>query len=246
MSGPAKADRDGDATAKGKGTDGGGLSNRRKAIVAVVALVAVAALWFLLPVRDWIDAFQGWIVELGALGVAVYVGLYTLMALVLGPAWALTVVAGLAYGWWGIPLALLTATFAASVAFLVARHLARDRVTKLAEGNEKLRALNRAVGKEGWKVVALTRLSPALPFGLQNYFFGVTDVGFAPYAAASFVAMAPGTALYAYIGTLGNAAGDGGGPLKYVLLGVGLVATVVVVWLVTKRAKAELAEMDLE
>ncbi len=236
------------ASADGASASGGpgGMSNRTKALVGIAALVVVAGLWFLLPVRDWIDAFQGWIVGLGALGIAAYVGLYVLVTLVVGPAWALTLVAGLAYGWWGIPLALLTATFAASIAFLVGRYLARERVTKLAEGNDRVRALRRAVSQEGWKVVALTRLSPALPYGLQNYFFAVTDIGFWPYALASLIAMAPGTALYAYIGSLGNVDGGDGGPLQWVLLGVGLVATVAVVWLVTKRAKAELARMDLE
>ena len=44
----------------------------------------------------------------------------------------------------------------------------------------------------GWKIVALLRLNPLVPFNLQNYFFGVTDIGFWPYAAATFFGIMPG------------------------------------------------------
>ena len=222
------------------------MSTRTKVVVGVVALVALTATWFLLPVREWIEGFRDWIEALGAVGVAVFVALYTLVTVVLGPAWALTLVAGLAYGWWGIPLVLGSATLAACVAFLVGRHLARERVRKLVAGNDKLAALNRAVDEEGWKVVGLMRLSPVFPFGLQNYLFAVTGIGLAPYALATLVGIVPGTSLYVYIGSLGAAGGEDGGALRWVLLAVGLVATAAVVWLVTKRAKAELAGLDLD
>ena len=222
------------------------MSTRTKVVVGVVALVALTAVWFLLPVREWIEGFRGWIEDLGALGVAVFAALYTVVTVVLGPAWALTLVAGLAYGWWGIPLVLGSATFAACTAFLIGRHVARERVRKLVDGNDRLAALNRAVDKEGWKVVGLMRLSPVFPFGLQNYLFAVTGIGLVPYALATFVGIVPGTSLYVYIGSLGSAGGEGGGALKWTLLVAGLVATAAVVWLVTKRAKAELARMDLD
>ena len=225
------------------------MSNRKKIIIGVLALVAITAVWFLLPVRDWIDGFQGWIKDLGAVGVALFVGIYVVVTVVLGPAWALTLVAGLAYGFWGIPLVVAAATLAACVAFLIGRNLARERVTKMVDDNDRLKALNKAVSKEGWKVVGLLRLSPVFPFGLQNYLFGVTEIGFVPYALATLVGIVPGTALYVYIGTLGNAGGDGGdggGALRWAFLIAGLIATAVVVWLVTKRARKELAELDVE
>ena len=222
------------------------MSTKAKVVVGALALLAVTAIWFLLPVREWIDGFQGWITDLGAVGIAVFVGLYVAVTVVLGPAWALTLVAGLAYGLWGVPLVVGSATLAACLAFLIGRHLARDRVKKLVDDSGKLTALNRAVGKEGWKVVGLMRLSPVFPFGLQNYLFGVTEVGFVPYALATLVGIVPGTALYVYIGSLGNAGGEGGGPFRWVLLVAGLIATFLVVWLVTKRARAELAELDLD
>ena len=177
------------------------MSTKTKVALGALVLVGVTALWFLLPVREWIEGFQGWISELGALGVAVFVLLYVGVTVVLGPAWALTLVAGLAYGLWGLPLVVGAATLAACVAFLLGRHVARERVTKLVDDDRRLKALNRAVGQEGWKVVGLMRLSPVFPFGLQNYLFGVTDVAFVPYALATMLGILPGTALYVYIGS---------------------------------------------
>lgn len=222
------------------------MSTRSKIIFGVIALVAIMALWVLLPVRDWIEGFQFWIQDLGALGVAVFVFLYVSITVVLGPAWALTLVAGLVYGVWGFPLVILSATLAACVAFLIGRHFARKRVTDLVEKDKRLKALHQAVSQEGWKVVGLMRLSPAFPFGLQNYFFGITDIGLVPYALATLIGIMPGSALYVYIGSLGSASGEGGGVLRWVLLGAGLIATFAVVWLVTNRAKAALAELNVE
>ena len=217
------------------------MSTKVKVVVGALALVALAAVWFLLPVREWIEGFRGWIEGLGALGIAVFVGLYTVVTVVLGPAWALTLVAGLVWGLWGVPLVLGSATLAACVAFLIGRHLARDRVVKLVDRDDRLAALKSAVDKEGWKVVGLMRLSPVFPFGLQNYLFGITGIPLLPYALATFVGIIPGTALYVYLGAIGKA--GGGGPAQWAFLIAGLIATAVVVWLVTKRAKAALADI---
>jgi len=222
------------------------MSTRTRIIVGVIALVAIMALWVLLPVRDWIEGFQYWIQDLGIVGIAVFVLLYVVITVVLGPAWALTLVAGLVYGAWGFPLVVLSATLAACIAFLIGRSIARERVTGLVEKDNRLKALHQAVSQEGWKVVGLMRLSPAFPFGLQNYFFGVTDIALVPYALATLIGIMPGTALYVYIGSLGSVSGEGGGALRWVLLGAGLIATFAVVWLVTNRAKAALAALNVE
>jgi uncharacterized membrane protein YdjX (TVP38/TMEM64 family) len=48
------------------------------------------------------------------------------------------------------------------------------------------------VETHGWKVVAFTRLIPLFPFNLLNYAFGLTKIGFWPYAVATFICMLPG------------------------------------------------------
>ena len=48
----------------------------------------------------------------------------------------------------------------------------------LNEGNSKWRAVDSVIGKEGFRVVLLLRLSPLLPFAISNYLYGITAVDF--------------------------------------------------------------------
>ncbi len=212
----------------------------------VVAGTAVVGAWLLLPVKEWIESLEQWITGLGALGVVAFAVIYVVATCTLIPASALTLLAGLAYGVWGYPLVVGSATCGAGAAFLIGRYLARDRVQKQIENHRKFGAVNQAVGEGGWKVVILLRLSPVFPFGLQNYFFSVSTIGFWPYVKATFVGIMPGTALYVYLGSIGKAAGSDGGVARWTLLGAGLIATAVVVWLVTARARKALDVMDIE
>ena len=90
------------------------------------------------------------------------------------PVWPLSIAGGLAFGMMGIPLVVVSATVGAALAFLVSRYLARQIVRNIAHKRPVLRAIDEAVTDEGWKVVILLRLSPLVPFNLQNYFLGAT------------------------------------------------------------------------
>jgi uncharacterized membrane protein YdjX (TVP38/TMEM64 family) len=126
---------------------------------------------------------------------------------------------------------------------LVGRYLARDWVAKKIEGNAAFAALDRAVASEGWKIVGLTRLSPAFPFTLLNYAFGLTRVSLRDYVLASWIGMMPGTVMYVYLGSLARAAGERSRtPAEWALSGVGLVATIVVTVFVTRLARTALAK----
>jgi uncharacterized membrane protein YdjX (TVP38/TMEM64 family) len=139
------------------------------------------------------------------------------------------------------------ATFGATCTFLVGRYLARDWVAKRIAGNDKFKAVDEAVAKEGWKIVLLTRLSPVFPFNLLNYAFGLTQVSVRHYFFASWLGMIPGTIMYVYIGSLAGdlaslAAGDRTKTLgEWILYGVGLLATILVTVFVTRLAKKALA-----
>lgn len=78
---------------------------------------------------------------------------------------------------------------AASVAFLIARYFARERILKMVEGNKKFLAIDKAIGENGFRVVTLLRLSPLLPFSLGNYLYGLTSVKFVPYVLGRFAAL---------------------------------------------------------
>jgi uncharacterized membrane protein YdjX (TVP38/TMEM64 family) len=207
-------------------------------------LVAVAAAWLLLPLVDWIRAAQSWIVDLGPPGVVLFAALYAVATVLLAPGSLLTIAAGFAYGVWGLPVAIVAATIGASLAFLVARYLVRGTVRRVLETRRNLAAIDRAVAAEGWRIVLLCRLSPIVPFNVQNYLFGVTGVPFWGYAVATFVGIAPATALFAYIGAFGETAFDGG-PAKWAFFAAGLAAAAIAIALVMRKARTLLRQAGL-
>jgi uncharacterized membrane protein YdjX (TVP38/TMEM64 family) len=213
-----------------------------------VLLIALTAAWFVLPVSDWLKSFNQWVASLGALGYVIFAAVYVVGTVVLAPGSPLSIAAGLVFSSWGLPLVIVAATIGAGLAFLVARYIARERVARMTEHRPKFKAVDRAVTEEGWKVVLLLRLNPVVPFNLQNYFFGLTDIKFWHYLTATFVGIIPGAALYVYLGAIGAAAGtgDSGSVLKWVFFGVGLLATVVVTVLIARKAKAKLDALGVE
>lgn len=215
------------------------------ALGAVVAGLLVASRF--LPLGEWTERFSAWVKGQGALGVVIFMVVYILGTVLFLPGSLMTLAAGVIFGLgWGILIALTSATIGASFSFLIGRYLARDAISKRVERNEKFKAVDAAIGEQGWKIVGLLRLSPVIPFNFANYFFGITKVRFWPYALASFFGMAPGTALYVYLGyagkaTLGGAKGHRG-PAQYIFLGVGLAATIAVTIYVTRLARKKLPQ----
>ena len=212
----------------------------------MTSMAALFALSWLFPVQAWVQALSAWIGGLGVWGVLIYGAAYAGALVVLLPAAPFTVGAGLIYGLWGFPLALFSTTLGASLAFLVSRHLLRGRVARLIAGRPGLRAIDRAVGEEGWRVVALLRLSPLVPFCVQNYACGASSIGFWPYVAATGLGIAPGCLLYVYLGVAGRAVSDAGGALRWALVALGVAATVAVTLLVGRRARAVLARKGVD
>jgi uncharacterized membrane protein YdjX (TVP38/TMEM64 family) len=214
-------------------------------LVVIAAIVAVK----LLPVGDWLKGFNEWVRSFGPWGVVFYIGVYALATILFVPGWILTVGAGVAFGlFWGTFTALIGATIGATFAFLIARYMARDAVSKRFGKNKKFEAIDDAIGQQGWKMVGLLRLSPLVPFNLSNYLYGLTAIAFVPYVLATLVGILPGTVLYVYLGTIGKigleaSKGAGGkSALEYVFLGIGLVATIIVTLLVTRAARRSLKQ----
>jgi uncharacterized membrane protein YdjX (TVP38/TMEM64 family) len=213
----------------------------------LVVLFLVGA-GLVLPIRDWVHSFTDWVQGLGSIGLFAFAIAYVLAVLLILPTWILTVSAGVAYGLWGIPLVVVSATFGATFAFLVARGTLRERVRAWAQQRPLLQALDRVAREDGWQVVGLLRLSPAVPFTLQNYAFGATDIPLSHFVIATFFGIVPATSLYVYIGTLGRAAAvsDDLKTSQIVLFSIGLLATVAVIVIITKKARLMLRRIGVE
>ena len=175
----------------------------------------------------------------------VFIIAYAVATVLFLSGWIFTVSAGLIYGIAGGTLvALCGAVIGASLAFLVARYFLRHNIEELTKRNPRFRAIDEAIGKNGWKIIGLLRLSPLVPFNVSNYFYGITSVSFPAYVLVSAIGMIPGVLLYAYLGAIGQAGVSGGTSQhniwQYVLLAVGLLATIAVAILVSRIARAAL------
>ncbi|NEO97252.1 MAG: TVP38/TMEM64 family protein [Symploca sp. SIO2E9] len=199
--------------------------------------------------QEWLRNALEWIEGLGPVGAIAFMLLYIVATVAFLPGSILTLGSGVVFGVvLGSLYVFVGATVGATAAFLVGRYLARGWVSKQIAGNEKFRAIDEAVGKEGFKIVLLTRLSPVFPFNLLNYAYGVTKVALKDYFFAS-VGMIPGTVMYVYLGSLaGNLATIGSGEqptnaaVQWAIRIIGFIATVAVTLYVTKVAKKALDE----
>ncbi len=226
-----------------------GLPAKARLAAALLALVALLAAFRFLPIQELLRRSLDWVAGLGPAGVAAFVVIYVLACVFMLPGSVLGLGAGAIYGVVkGAAIVSVASTLGATAAFLVGRHLARERVARMIAGNERFRAIDEAVGREGWKIVGLTRLSPVFPFNLLNYGYGLTAVRLRDYFFASWAGMFPGTVLYVYLGSLAGSLasldGSGGGrsPGQWALYGVGLLATIAVTVFVTRIARAALAK----
>jgi uncharacterized membrane protein YdjX (TVP38/TMEM64 family) len=193
-----------------------------------------------------------WVKNLGVFGPIAFMIIYNLATLLFIPGSLLTLKGGCLFGvFWGSIYVLIAALVGASLAFLIGRYLSRDWVCQKMAKNPKFQAIDRAVAKEGWKIVLLTRLSPLFPFNLLNYAFGVTQVSFKDYLLGS-LGIIPATVMYVYIGSIAGELATmniSNQPSnletkigQWVMQAVGFIATVAVTVYMTKIAQKALNE----
>jgi uncharacterized membrane protein YdjX (TVP38/TMEM64 family) len=205
-----------------------------------------------LNLQEFLQNALQWINSLGAIGGIVFIGIYIIATLAFLPAALLTLGAGVIFGViWGSLYVFIGATLGAIAAFLGGRYLAQGWVKEKISSYKKFAIIDKAVSKEGLKIVLLVRLSPLFPFNLLNYAFGITSVSFQDYLIGS-VGMIPGTIMYVYFGSLvgdialiGSKNQPGNIILHWVIQIMGLIATIAVTVYVTKIAKKALKDENL-
>lgn len=224
---------------------------RKRAITLVrilLMLVGVGALFAgarLLP----LPAMLQWVRDQGPWAPLLFILAYIVACVFLLPGSLLTLAAGVLFGpVWGTLWTSIGATLGATAAFLTGRFVARDWIQERIQAHPRFAAIDAAIGKEGWKIVGLLRLSPVVPFSLLNYALGLTRVRLRDYVLASWAGMLPGTGLYVYLGSVaGEALLHGKGtqhartPAEWTLYGLGFVATLSVTLLVTRIARTALS-----
>jgi len=224
-------------------------SSKTKLVIFVAAIVCLFLAFKFLPLNEYLGSFFETIQSLGVWGPVLLAVAYIVATVLMVPGTILTLGAGFAFGLKVGAIAVsLGSTLGALLAFLVGRNMARYFVEQKASQFPKFAAVDQAVQQAGFKIVLLTRLSPAFPFNVLNYLFSITKVRTRDYFLASWIGMLPGTIMYVYFGTAIKNLADlaagrfDGGIQQKILLGVGLLATVAVTVYITRLARAAIRE----
>ena len=208
--------------------------------IGVLALAALAVVTWYSPFALWFKHVHRLVVEMGWLGPAVFVLIYIVGTVLLVPGIVMSMAAGLLFGFWGIPIVSLGGTIGATLAFIIARYLARERLEQLAAGNATFKAIDQAVSGQGGKLVALLRLSPMIPFSVSNYLYGLTDVPLGQYMLGTWLGTIPVICLEVYLGAAGKVGLSSRhhprSHFEYIVFGVGLGVTIAVTLVVTSIA----------
>ena len=230
-----------------------GYRSKTAAVILAVAglclLVGCFVVSFLPVGNDYVTGALKWMQGLGAWASPMLVVAYVLAAIFFIPSLLLSIGAGSLFGLgWGVATVSVGGTLGACAAFLLGRKLLRRRVQAMTVGDARISALDRAVGREGFKIVLLTRLSPFLPYNLLNYAFGLTPIRFQDFTLATFLGKLPGTLFYVYLGsTLADLADiSAASPRTAVgwtlLTALGLLATLAVLVFLTRIARRTLRD----
>ena len=205
----------------------------------LILAVLVAAIGVAVYYRGALNtqALESWVQQFGAAGPLVFMAIYALGTVLFFPGSVLTLAGGALFGpVWGTLYNLTGATLGATLAFLIARYLASDWVTRKASG--WMKQLMDGVEKEGWHFVAFVRLMPLFPFNLLNYALGITRISLLHYVVASYLFMLPGALAYTYLGYAGREAIAGGeGLIQKSLLALALLGLVAFLPRLIKRLR---------
>lgn len=209
--------------------------------------VAVLIVTFLLPLDIAVGTLRSWAETGGAIGMVGFGTVYVVLALLFVPGAALTMMAGAGFGIVrGFLIVAIATSVADATAFLLGRYVARDSVLRLLDRYPRFKIVDRAISLGGWRIVALIRLNPTIPYSASNYLFGVTGVAFLPFLISSGIFTIPGAFAYLYLGYVGaeTLGGSNRNPVEWILLVMGLVVTILALLYITVLARRGLAELE--
>ncbi len=163
----------------------------------------------------------------GLVGFALFQAFIALSGIL--PASLLGIAAGTIYGLsLGFLLATVSTMAGAVLAFLLSRSAFRPSIERLCARKPRLRNLDARIGKDGWKLVCLLRLSPVMPFAPTSYLLGLSSIGTRDYVIGTLASL-PALLGFVFLGTLADkglaAARTGAGPWGWVAIGAGAAAT---------------------
>jgi uncharacterized membrane protein YdjX (TVP38/TMEM64 family) len=134
---------------------------------------------------DWLAPVIIRLARLGAWGPVFFILLYIAAALVMAPAFFLTVAAGAIFGVWkGSLIVFIGASLGASAVYAIAAPLAHSRWLSRVTRDPRVAAVRTAVSGGGVWVMFLLRLSPLVPYSLLNYALALSGPRYSDFVVA--------------------------------------------------------------
>ncbi|GAX12104.1 hypothetical protein FisN_15Lh203 [Fistulifera solaris] len=187
--------------------------------------------------KQSLQAVIDYVQDAGPMGPLIFGAVYLLAEILAVPATPLTLSAGYLFGFpMGSAIVLVAATLAASAAFFIGKTFLRQWVEQILADNAKLAKIDKAIGREGFRLLLLVRLSPLFPFALSNYVYGASSIEFVPYFFGTLFGFAPGTMGMVYAGMVGRALTTGDGTQPWYVYAVGCLGLGLLLKLITDVA----------
>ncbi|MBM3821199.1 MAG: TVP38/TMEM64 family protein [Acidimicrobiia bacterium] len=200
---------------------------------------------------DWLAPVVLRLQDLGPWGPVLFVLIYVVAAVVLAPAFFLTVAAGAMFGVWrGSIVVFVGASLGASAVYALASPLSGSALMQRVTRDPRVAAIKAAITSEALWLTFLLRLSPLIPYNILNYALVLSGVRYRDFALG-FLGMIPAIFMYTYYGkVVGDVAALAAGvapprgPEYYAMVIVGLVAVVISTTMIARAARRAIARQQ--
>lgn len=144
---------------------------------------------------------------------------------------------------------MISATSGATAAYFVGKYFFRARVEEVIKRDyPTFHALDRAIERDGFRIIFFLRLSPLMPFSVGSYGMATTAVKPMGYILGTMFGIIPGSTLYCSIGAgLASLSEPREQTVaERIFFIVGLLVTIAVVVYLVKLGKREVAKAVAE
>ena len=200
--------------------------------IVVVGIVITISLTQVL-VNLFVD-YLNWFTENETFGVVIFISLYIVFGIIALPASFHKYLAGVIYGFGpGIIIAWIGSMIGAIAPFFLGKKWMNPYARKTLENYPSLKGLEDEMTKRGVKVVALTRASLVIPYGVLNYAYGATKLKFKDFIIGNFAMIIP-SIMYAWWGSQTIVTSDGietaaKTPFDFFIVGLSVIITMVLI-----------------
>lgn len=177
-----------------------------KALGIIILVSASIYLFFFTDVKSnlTVEHLRATVNSYGYWSPFFFIILFAILTTLFIPASLLTIPSGIIYGTVkGFTLNFIGAMFGAIIAFLIARFLGKEFISKLLDMPyfRRITDFDSSLEKHGFYDVVILRLIPFIPFIFLNYALGVSKVKVKDYLLGTAVGLIPTLFLFAYFGS---------------------------------------------